>query len=362
MRATIIHGPGDIRVEDRPEPRLLAASDAVVRVTASCVCGSDLWPYRGVRPTEDPRAIGHEFVGIVEQVGDGVETLTPGDFVIAPWANSCGRCPACRDGVHVACEHRASWGGQDEHGLPVDGGQGEAVRVPNADGTLVAVPLERIPADRREGADGLPDEALLKSLLTLSDVMGTGHHAAVAAGVGPGKSVVVVGDGAVGLCAVLAAKRLGAERIIAMSRHDDRAALAREFGADDVVAERGQEAAARVRGLLGGVLADCVLECVGSAESMDQALRSTRPGGSVGFVGVPAGGAELPIGVLFSKNISVGGGAASTRAYLPELLEDVLEGRIDPGRVFDAVLPLEEAAEAYRAMDERRSIKVMLTP
>jgi threonine dehydrogenase-like Zn-dependent dehydrogenase len=351
MRATMIHGTRDIRVEDRPEPEVLLPGDAVVRVTAACVCGSDLWPYRGVREVTEPKPIGHEFVGVVEAVGDEVTAVKPGDFVIAPWAVSCGTCPPCRNGVQVACEHRAAWGGSDEQGLPVDGGQGERVRVPMADGTLVAVPGV---------AD--PDEALTKSLLTLSDVMGTGHHAAVAAHVGPGRSVVVVGDGAVGLSGVLAARRLGAERIIAMSRHEDRAELARQFGATDVVAERGKEAAEKVRELLGGVLADSVLECVGTKESMDQALRCTRPGGSLGFVGVPAGGAELPIGTLFSKNISVDGGAASTRHYLPELLEDVLSGEINPGLVFDSVMPLEEAAEAYKAMDERQAIKVMLVP
>lgn len=351
MRATIIHGARDIRVEDRPDPVLHRPDDAIVRVTASCVCGSDLWPYRGIRSTEKPHAIGHEFVGIVEATGDEVTTVKVGDLVVAPWAVSCGKCHQCRNGVQVACDHRAAWGGSDEHGFHVDGGQGELVRVPMADGTLVPVPCV-----------GEPDEALLKSLLTLSDVMGTGHHAAVAAHVGPGRSVVVVGDGAVGLCGVLAAKRLGAGRIIAMSRHEDRAEIARKFGATDVVAERGEAAAEKVRELLGGVLADSVLECVGTAESMDQALRCTRPGGSLGFVGVPAGGAELPIGVLFAKNISVGGGAASTRSYLPELLEDVLSGTIEPGLVFDSVLPLEEAAEAYAAMDERRAIKVMLRP
>lgn len=351
MRATMIYGPHDIRVEDRQDPELHLPGDAIVRVVAACVCGSDLWPYRGVRATEKAHPIGHEFVGIVEAVGDDVTVVSEGDFVVAPWAVSCGECPQCLNGVQVACDHRAAWGGTDEDGFPVDGGQGERVRVPMADGTLVPV----------RGVTE-PDEPLLKSLLTLSDVMGTGHHAALAADVGPTRSVVVVGDGAVGLCGVLAAKRLGAARIIAMSRHEDRAEIARKFGATEIVAERGKAAAEKVRELLGGVLADSVLECVGTKESMDQALHCTRPGGSVGFVGVPAGGAELPIGLLFSKNISVGGGAASTRAYLPELLEDVLSGAIDPGLVFDSVMPLEDAAEAYAAMDERRAIKVMLVP
>jgi threonine dehydrogenase-like Zn-dependent dehydrogenase len=351
VRAAVIHGPGDIRVEDRDYPELKLPTDALVRVTAACVCGSDLWPYRGVRPTEQPRAIGHEFVGVVEQVGDAVSTLAPGDFVIAPFVASCGNCPSCRNGITVACSHRAGWGGEDEHGHYVDAAQGEAVRVPMADGTLVRVP------DVTE-----PEPALTASLLTLSDVMATGHHAAVSAKAGPGRTVVVVGDGAVGLCGVLAAKRLGAERVIAMSRHADRQALAREFGATDIVTERGREGAQKVRELLGGVLADSVLECVGTKESMDQALRCTRPGGSLGYVGVPAGGPELPIGVLFAKNISVAGGMAPARTYIPELLEDVLDGTINPGRVFDVEMPLEDAPEAYRAMDERRAIKVLLKP
>ncbi|NUP74113.1 MAG: alcohol dehydrogenase catalytic domain-containing protein, partial [Sinomonas sp.] len=247
MRATIIHAPRDIRIEERPDPVLRRPDDAVVRVVAACVCGSDLWPYRGVRPVEKPHPIGHEFVGVVEAVGDEVSTLAVGDFVVAPWAVSCGECPQCLNGVHVACDHRASWGGTDEYGFPVDAGQGERVRVPMADGTLVPVP----------GVTD-PEEGLLKSLLTLSDVMGTGHHAALAARVGPARTVVVVGDGAVGLCGVLAARRLGAKRIIAMSRHEDRAAIARRFGATEVVAERGKAAAEKVRELLGGVLDDSV--------------------------------------------------------------------------------------------------------
>jgi threonine dehydrogenase-like Zn-dependent dehydrogenase len=349
VRATLIHAPRDIRVEDVPDPVVRLPTDVLVRVTAACVCGSDLWPYRGVVDTDEPRRIGHEFVGVVEDVGADVRTLRTGDFVIAPFVISDNTCVHCRHGVQTSCEHGAGWGGLDEHDLLVDAGQGEAVRVPLADGTLVATPE-------------VPDESLIASLLTLSDVMGTGHHAAVAAAVAPGSTVVVVGDGAVGLCAVLAARRLGAERIVAMSRHDDRAALAREFGATDVVAERGPEGVARVEELLGGIGADAVLECVGTKESMDQAIASTRPGGRVGYVGVPAGGAELPIGRLFGRNVGVGGGVAPVRAYLDELLAEVLSGAIDPGRVFDLQLPLEEAPEAYAAMDERRSIKTMLRP
>ena len=349
MRATMIHGPRDIRVEDVPDPELHLPTDALVRVTAACVCGSDLWPYRGVVETSRPRRIGHEFVGVVEEIGADVQTLKVGDFVIAPFVISDNTCVHCRNGFHTSCEHGAGWGGKDEHGLPVDAGQGEAVRVPLADGTLVATPE-------------MPGEDMVASLLTLSDVMGTGHHAAVAAAVGPGSTVVVVGDGAVGLCAVLAARRLGAERIVAMSRHADRQALAKVFGATDIVAERGDEGVARVVDLLGGVGADAVLECVGTKESMDQAIASTRPGGRVGYVGVPAGGAELPIGELFGSNVSVGGGVAPVRAYLDELLADTLSGAIEPGPVFDLELALDEAPEAYAAMDERRSIKTMLRP
>jgi threonine dehydrogenase-like Zn-dependent dehydrogenase len=351
MRATIIHGPGDIRVEERDYPSVQLPTDVVVKVTASCVCGSDLWPYRGVRPTRRPSAIGHEFIGVVESTGAQVTQLKAGDFVIAPFVVSCGECPQCRNGVTVACARLAGWGGRDDSGLTIDGGQGEAVRVPLAESTLVKVPLT-----------GGPDDALCRNLLTLSDVMATGHHAALSARVSAGRTVVVVGDGAVGLCGVLAARRLGAERIIAMSRHADRQAIAREFGATDVVEERGDDGVAKVRDLLGGVLADSVLECVGTKESMEQALHSVRPGGALGFVGVPTAGAEIPLRYLFDKNITVAGGMAPARTYIPELLDDVLAGRINPGRVFDVEMPLEEAAEAYKAMDERRAIKVLLRP
>jgi threonine dehydrogenase-like Zn-dependent dehydrogenase len=349
VRATVIHGTRDIRVEDVPDPAVRLPGDALVRVVASCVCGSDLWPYRGVVETTEPRRIGHEFVGIVEEVGGEVSSLRSGDFVIAPFVLSDNTCVHCRNGVHTSCEHGAGWGGEDEAGLLVDGGQGQFVRVPMADGTLVATRDQ-------------PDAAMVPSLLTLSDVMGTGHHAARAAGVGAGSTVVVVGDGAVGLCGVLAARRLGAERVIAMSRHASRQALATEFGATDIVAERGDEGVAVVTELLDGVGADAVLECVGTKESMQQAIDSARPGGRVGYVGVPAGGAELPIRELFGSNVAVAGGVAPVRAYLEELLADVLAGSIDPGRVFDLELPLDDAPEAYAAMDERRSIKTLLRP
>lgn len=349
MRATVIHGERDVRLEEVPEPDIVHPTDAVVRVVASCICGSDLWPYRGIRPTAEPRRIGHEMVGIVEKVGDAVSRVSPGDFVIAPFYICDNACANCRNGMSTSCLHGAGWGGEDEAGVPIDGCQGDRVRVPLADGTLAVVP-------------GEPDAAAIPSLLALSDVCGTGHHAAVSAGVGPGKTVAVVGDGAVGLSAVLAAQRLGAELIIAMSRHDDRQALAREFGAHNVVAERGKEGAAAVRELTGGIGADCVLECVGTKESMDQALRSTRPGGRVGFVGVPAGGPELPMRVLFNTNIGVAGGMAPVRGYIEELLPAVLAGDYSPGRVFDMELPLDRVAEGYAAMDERRAIKVLLRP
>ncbi|MPZ96008.1 MAG: alcohol dehydrogenase catalytic domain-containing protein [Propionibacteriales bacterium] len=349
MRATTIHGAHDIRLEDVPDPSIQRPTDALVRVTASCVCGSDLWPYRGITPTPRPRRIGHEFVGVVEEVGAEVTTLKTGDFVVAPFVLSDGTCANCRNGVHTSCLNGASWGGRDEHGLRIDAGQGEAVRVAMADGTLVATPEH-------------PDEDLLPAILALSDVMATGHHAALAAGVGAGTTVAVVGDGAVGLCAVLAAKRLGAERIVAMSRHADRQAVATGFGATDIVAERGDDGAAAVRDLFDGIGPDAVLECVGTKESMAQAIASTRPGGKVGYVGVPNGGPELPVRTLFFANVSVGGGVAPVRAYLDELLPEVLDGSLDPGPVFDRQLPLSDVAEAYAAMDERRSIKAMLRP
>lgn len=343
MRASVLHGPKDVRLEQVTDPRIEAPTDALVRVTATCVCGSDLWPYRGVRPTRAPRRIGHEFVGIVEEVGGSVTRIRRGQFVIAPFAISDGTCPHCRNGITTSCE-RVAWWGSD-----TDGGQGEYVRVPLADGTLVATPA-------------VPDDAMIPALLSLSDVMGTGHHAARAARVRPGRTVAVVGDGAVGLCAVLAAKRLGADRIVAFSRHADRQAVARRFGATDVVELRGDDGAAAVRELLGGIGPDAVLECVGTKESMAQALATVRPGGSVGYVGVPAGGPELPIGQLFGRNVTVGGGVAPVRGYLPELLDDVLDGTLDPGAVFDLELPLAQVAEAYAAMDERRTIKPLLRP
>jgi len=349
VHATLIHAPGDIRFEEVPDPVLSTGGDAIVRVVAACVCGSDLWPYRGVTPTHAPHRIGHEFVGVVEEVGPEVRRIRVGDFVIAPFYDCDMECVNCRNGFSTSCLNGGWWGSDDRMGGFADGGQGERVRVPHADGSLVATPA-------------MPDEALVPHLLTLADVMGTGHHAAVSGGVGPGKTVVVVGDGAVGLCAVLASARLGAERIVAMSRHADRQELARRFGATDVVAERGTEGVERIRAMFDGVGADVVLECVGTKESMDQALRSARPGGQVGYVGVPNGGAELPIRRMFETNVGVRGGVAPVRNYVEELLPEVWDGRLQPGAVFDLELPMAEVAEAYAAMDERRAIKVLLRP
>lgn len=349
MLATVIHAARDIRVETVPDPVLATGDDAIVRVVAACVCGSDLWPYRGITPTHEPHRIGHEFVGVVEAVGDGVERIAVGDFVIAPFYVCDNTCLNCRNGVSTSCLHGGWWGSDDRKGAFADAGQGERVRVPLADGTLVVVA-------------GEVDDAQVPGLLTLADVMGTGHHAAIAAGVQPGDSVAVVGDGAVGLCAIIAAKRLGATTIIAMSRHPERQELAREFGATHIVAERGDVGVTAVHELTRGIGADRVLECVGTKESMDQAIRATRPGGMVGYVGVPNGGPELPVRPLFNRNVGVNGGVAPVRGYIEELLPDVLSGAIEPGRVFDLELPLSKAADAYAAMDERRAIKVLLRP
>jgi threonine dehydrogenase-like Zn-dependent dehydrogenase len=341
MLAAIFNEPGSITVGDRPDARIAEPTDAVVRVTLACVCGSDLWYYRGETPYERG-PIGHEFVGVVEEVGSHVGAIKRGDFVIAPFAYSDGTCPHCQHGIHTACER----GGFFPAGNG-DGGQGEAVRVPLADGTLVAVP-----------GSGHSEETMA-SLLTLSDVLGTGHHAAVCAQVKPGDTVAVVGDGAVGLCAVLAAKRLRAERIIALSRNPARQEVARAFGATDIVEERGEEAVSTVMDLTAGVGVDATLECVGTGQAMDTALAIARPLSTVGYVGVPHG-VELPVDQMFFRNKGVLGGAAPARAYIPDLLDDVLEGRIEPGRVFDFTTDLDGVAEAYSAMDDRRAIKSLL--
>ena len=343
MRATIMFGAGDVRIETVPDARLEEATDALVRVTVASICGSDLWPYKSMERSETGRRMGHEAIGEVEAVGAEVRTLKAGDLVVMPFAYSDGTCPFCREGLHTSCVHGGYFGSGR-----VAGAQAEAVRVPQADGTLVPLPA---------GAD----EALMPSLLTLSDVMGTGHHAALAARVGPGKTVAVVGDGAVGLCGVIAARRLGAERIILLGGHADRIALARRFGATDVVGERGEEAAERVRELTGGYGAHSVLECVGLEESMRTAVGIARAGGAVGRVGVPQSETMLA-GSTFSHNITVSGGPAPVRAYIESLLPDVLEGRIEPGLVFDRVATLDEVPDGYRAMNDREAIKVMVKP
>jgi threonine dehydrogenase-like Zn-dependent dehydrogenase len=342
MRATIMYGAGDVRIETVPDARVIEPTDALITVTRACICGSDLWPYKTMERSETGRRMGHEFVGVVEEVGASVRTTKPGDLVVAPFAWSDGTCVFCREGLQTSCLHGGWWGGTD-----LDGGQGEAVRVPQADGTLVVLPVGR-------------DDALMPSLLTLSDVMGTGHHAALAARVGPGKTVAVVGDGAVGLCGVIAARRLGAEQIILLGRHADRIALAKEFGATDIVSERGDEAIERVRELTGGLGAHSVLECVGYEQSMVTALSIARPGGAVGRVGVPQDETMPAARPSFYNNVTISGGPAPVRAYIEELLPDVLEGRIEPGRVFDRVTDLEGVPDGYRAMNERESIKVMI--
>ncbi|MFJ9611603.1 zinc-dependent alcohol dehydrogenase family protein [Kitasatospora sp. NPDC101176] len=345
MRATVIHGPNDIRIEQVPDAVVQRPTDAVVRVVSACICGSDLWAYRGVAARVPGQRIGHEFLGIVEEVGAEVTGFARGDFVVAPFVWSDGTCDHCREGLHTSCPQGGFWG---EVGS--DGGQGEAVRVPFADGTLVGLPKE---------AAG--EEKLLPALLALSDVMSTGHHAAVTAGVRPGSTVAVVGDGAVGLCGVLAAQRLGAGRIIALGRHEARTAIARTFGATDVVAERGADAVEAVKALTGGQGAHAVLEAVGTEESMRTAISIARDGGAVGYVGVPHGGpAGVDIAQMFDRNVSLRGGVAPARAYIPELLPDVLSGAIDPGLVFDRTVGLDGVPEGYRAMDERTALKVRI--
>ncbi len=338
MRATTIHAAGDIRVEEVPDPVIKKPTDAIVKVTAGCICGSDLWPYRGENPIRRGSTIGHECIGVVEEVGAEVRDFKAGDFVVVPFCHCDNTCANCRAGAQSACVNLGM----------TSSGQGEYARVVEADGSLVKT-------------DGVPDAALVPSLLALSDVMPTGWHAAVAAGVKAGDSVVVVGDGAVGLCGVLAAATMGAERIIAMSRHEPRQEIAKAFGATHVVAERGKEGAAAVKEITDGIGVDAALECVGTNDAMTTAITVTRPGGGVGFVGVPHG-VELPVRTLFEKNIGLRGGIAPVRRYLPELLELVTSGRIDPGKVFDLTLPLEQSPEGYRAMDERRAIKVLLQP
>jgi threonine dehydrogenase-like Zn-dependent dehydrogenase len=336
----MLYAPRDIRVEERAEPAIQAPTDAIIRVSAACVCGSDLWPYRGIAHVEGPVPMGHEYVGVVEETGSDVRTIKVGDFVVGSFMASDNTCPICQAGYQSRCVHVEYVG--------AGGAQAQYLRVPLADGTLVATP-------------GPPEEELIPSLLAASDVLGTGWFGAVAAEAGPGKTVAVVGDGAVGLLAVLAARQLGAEQIIAMSRHEPRQKLAREFGATDIVTERGDAGVAKVKELTGGLGAHSVIEAVGTQESMMQAIRSTRPGGHVGYVGV-AHGVELPGQELFHAEVHLLGGPAPVRRFLPELTGLIWNREIDPGRVFDLELPLDQAAEGYQAMDERRAIKALLRP
>jgi len=338
MRGAVLYAPRDVRFEERDVPTIIKSTDAIIRISATCVCGSDLWPYRGANPVTEPTPMGHEYCGTVEEVGSEVVSIQPGQFVIGSFFASDNTCPNCRVGYQTSCQHSEF----------VGGAQASLLRVPLADGTLVPTP-------------GVPPEDLIPSLLSLSDVMGTGWFAANAANVQPGSTVAVVGDGAVGLLGVLSAEQMGAERIIAMSRHQSRQRLACEFGATDIVTERGDDGVVRIKELTNGVGADAVLECVGTQQSMMQAIRSTRPGGSVGYVGVPHG-VELDGEQLFYSHIHLHGGPAPVRRFLPELIDLVWKGKINPGKVFDLTLPLDQVGEAYRAMDERRAIKVLLRP
>ncbi|SDM74784.1 zinc-dependent alcohol dehydrogenase family protein [Allokutzneria albata] len=343
MQATVIYGAGDVRVEHVPDPKIIESTDAVVRVVRSCICGSDLWPYSSMEATPEGKRIGHEFLGVVEEIGSDVSGLQRGDFVVAPFVYSDNTCEFCVEGLHTSCLHGGFWGDDK-----VDAGQGEAVRVPQAEGTLVKLPASA------------NDPALLPSLLTLSDVFSTGHHAALKAGVTERTTVTVIGDGAVGLCAVLAAKRLGAQQIILMGRHEARTDLGRSFGATDVVAERGKEGTAKIRELTGGRGTHTVLECVGTLPAFETAMRVVRAGGTVSRVGVPQY-QDGPIGGLqFGRNVTVTGGVAPARHYIPQLLPDVLEGKIEPGLVFDRTIGISEVPDGYRAMAAREALKVQI--
>jgi threonine dehydrogenase-like Zn-dependent dehydrogenase len=340
MRGAVLYAPGDVRVEERDDPRIIEPTDAIIRLSATCVCGSDLWPYRGIEAVDGPSPMGHEYAGIVQEIGNRVTSLKPGQFVVGSFFASDNTCELCQAGYQSSCIHRELIG--------AIGAQAEYLRVPLADGTLVATPE-------------IPSDDLIPSLLAASDVLGTGWFGAVAAEAGPGRTVAVVGDGAVGLLAVLAAKQLGAERIIAMSRHAPRQRLAIEFGATDIVTERGDDGVAQIKELTGGLGAHSVVEAVGTQESMLQAIGSTRPGGHVGYVGV-AHGVELPGEELFYSHVHLHGGPAPVRRFLPELIDLIWTRQLDPGKVFDLTLPLEQAAEGYKAMDQRRAIKTLLRP
>ena len=346
MRATVMYRAGDVRIENVPDARLIEPTDALITIIRACICGSDLWPYKEMEPSETGRRMGHEAIGVVEAIGREVHGLEVGDLVVMPFAYSDGTCDFCRDGLPTSCIHGGFFG----VGGQADGAQAEALRVPHAEGTLFALPVGR-------------DDALMPSLLTLADVMGTGHHAAVSARARRGKAAAIIGDGAVGLCGVIAAKRLGAEPIIVLGRHRDRIALARKFGATDIVSERGDEAVEHLRKLTGGFGAHSVLECVGSEDAMRTAMEIVRAGGAVGRVGVPHYQAIPGIGeAIFYNNVTVSGGPAPVRAYIQELLPDILEGHIEPGGVFDRVIGLDEVPYGYQAMDERKSLKVMIKP
>jgi threonine dehydrogenase-like Zn-dependent dehydrogenase len=338
MRGAVLYGPGDVRFEERADPAIVKPTDAVIRISATCVCGSDLWPYRGLQAATGPAPMGHEYCGLVEQIGSAVRSVKPGQFVIGSFFASDNTCPHCHAGYQTSCQQKEF----------VGGAQAPLLRVPLADGTLVATPE-------------VPSDELIPSLLALSDVMGTGWFAADAANVKPGATVAVVGDGAVGLLGVLSAKLMGAGRIIAMSRHESRQKLAREFGATDIVTERSDAGVARIKDMTNGIGADSVLECVGTQESIMQAIRSIRPGGSVGYVGVPHG-VDLDGRELFFAHVHLHGGPAPVRRFLPKLIEQVWDSKINPGKVFDLTLPLDQVAEGYRAMDERRAIKTLLRP
>ena len=340
MRGVVMYAPGDVRVDERPDPRILQPTDAIIRLSGTCICGSDLWPYRGIEAVEGPSPMGHEYAGIIEEVGSAVTTVKPGQFVVGSFFASDNTCDICRAGYQSSCIHREPVG--------AEGAQAELLRVPLADGTLVATPE-------------VPAHDLLPSFLAASDVLGTGWFGAVAAEAGPGKTVAVVGDGAVGLLAVLAAQQLGADRIIAMSRHEPRQRLAREYGATDIVAERGDDGVATIKELTDGLGAHSVIEAVGTQDSMMQAIRSTRPGGHVGYVGV-AHGVELAGEELFYSHVHLHGGPAPVRRFLPQLIELIWNREIDPGKVFDLELPINQAAAGYRAMDQRQAIKVLLRP
>lgn len=341
MRGAVLYGPRDVRFERREDPKITKPTDAIIRMAATCVCGSDLWPYRGIEKYGQPQPMGHEYVGIVEEVGREVKNVKVGDFVIGSFVISDNTCEICRAGYPSRCVH-------GEFVAQTIGTQAELARIPLADGTLVATP-------------GMPDQGLIPSLLAASDVLGTGWFGAVAAEAGPGKTVAVVGDGAVGLCAVLAAKRLGAERVIAMSRHPDRQKLAREFGATDIVTERGDAGVARIKDMTNGLGAHSVVEAVGTQEAFMQAVHATRPGGHMGFVGVNYE-VQIPGLEIFFAHIHLLGGPAPVRRFLPELIDLIWKGKINPGKVFDLDLPLNQVAEGYRAMDERRAIKTLLRP